>query len=59
MELEMRKECERSSSSLEEQFPAFICVYECMFYASCTEEMNHVCPNCGGELVRRPRPKKP
>ncbi|WP_309136093.1 DUF1272 domain-containing protein [Mesobacillus foraminis] len=55
----MRKECERSSSSLEEQFPAFICVYECMFYASCTEEMNHVCPNCGGELVRRPRPKKP
>ncbi|WP_121613989.1 DUF1272 domain-containing protein [Mesobacillus foraminis] len=59
MALEMRKECERCNSSLEEQFPAFICVYECTFYAPCTEEMNHVCPNCGGELVRLPRPQKP
>ncbi|MEE9143107.1 MAG: DUF1272 domain-containing protein [Gammaproteobacteria bacterium] len=21
----------------------------------CAEQMEHTCPNCGGELVRRPR----
>ncbi|MGH9821468.1 MAG: DUF1272 domain-containing protein, partial [Pyrinomonadaceae bacterium] len=31
-----------------------ICTYECTFCAACTKEMNAVCPNCGGELVRRP-----
>jgi hypothetical protein len=34
---------------------AYICSYECTYCASCAEQMNFVCPNCEGELVRRPR----
>lgn len=55
MALEMRKKCERCDSSIEERAAAYICVYECTFCEPCTEAMEHICPNCGGELVRRPR----
>jgi len=35
---------------------ARICTYECTFCADCVEQRLHgVCPNCGGEFVRRPR----
>jgi len=34
---------------------AFICSHECTFCGDCSADMDHVCPNCGGELVRRPR----
>jgi hypothetical protein len=34
---------------------AFICTFECTFCADCTQAMKSICPNCGGELVRRPR----
>jgi uncharacterized protein len=54
MALEMRNKCERCSSSIEDSNIAYICVHECTFCSPCTEEMNYVCPNCGGELVRRP-----
>ncbi|MFZ3198466.1 MAG: DUF1272 domain-containing protein, partial [Bacillus mycoides] len=30
----------------------------CTFCAPCTEERPNVCPNCGGELVRRPKKKE-
>ena len=33
----------------------YVCSYECTFCRACTEEMGRVCPNCGGELVGRPR----
>jgi hypothetical protein len=34
---------------------AMICSYECTFCAACASEvLKGVCPNCGGELVRRP-----
>ena len=34
---------------------ARICTYECTFCADCAEERFHgICPNCGGDLVRRP-----
>lgn len=55
MALEMRNECERCHSPLSNDSLAYICVYECTFCEPCTEEMNNICPNCGGELVRRPR----
>ena len=55
MSLEMRTECERCGVSLAEEGPAFICSYECTFCARCANEMDLVCPNCGGELVERPR----
>ena len=34
---------------------AFICSYECTFCGDCAEAMELRCPNCGGELVARPR----
>jgi uncharacterized protein len=58
MGLEMRNECEVCYSHLEDNDIAYICVYECTFCEPCTKEMNQVCPNCGGELVRRPRKRK-
>jgi hypothetical protein len=61
MSLEMRTECERCGAALADEELAFICSYECTFCARCTVEMDHTCPNCGGELVARPRrrPKRP
>jgi hypothetical protein len=53
--LEMRKVCERSVSSLSDDGPAVICSFECTFCTSCGSAMSHRCPNCGGELVLRPR----
>ncbi|HVF53708.1 MAG TPA: DUF1272 domain-containing protein [Actinomycetota bacterium] len=51
----MRSSCERCQSALTAEGPAFICSFECTFCGDCTGELNHVCPNCGGELVARPR----
>jgi len=53
--LEMRAECERCGATLADDGPAAICSYECTFCASCAADMDHVCSNCGGELVARPR----
>jgi hypothetical protein len=55
MTLEMRGVCEKCGAALAADDAAFICTYECTFCPACTEAMRHVCPNCGGELVRRPR----
>jgi hypothetical protein len=53
--LEMRAACERCDHALPAAaLDALICSFECTFCASCGAEMNNVCPNCGGELVRRP-----
>jgi hypothetical protein len=57
MALEMRGECERCRAALAPDGRAYICVYECTFCPDCAEALQHVCPNCGGELVPRPRPK--
>lgn len=57
MALEMRAACERCGAGLAADAEAFICTYECTFCPSCVREMKAVCPNCGGELVRRPRAK--
>ena len=53
--LEMRAQCERCGQALPADAAAMICVHECTFCPACTEQMDGVCPNCGGELVRRPR----
>ncbi len=35
---------------------ARICTFECTFCADCADQrLLGICPNCGGELVRRPR----
>jgi uncharacterized protein len=53
MALEMRTSCERCQQPLALADEARICSYECTCPA-CAETMQHVCPNCGGELVHRP-----
>ena len=57
MSLELRPECERCHAALTPAGVAFICPSECTFCEACATEMKQVCPNCGGELVRRPRRK--
>ncbi|HYL07761.1 MAG TPA: DUF1272 domain-containing protein [Candidatus Udaeobacter sp.] len=53
--LEMRRECEGCGRVLETDGVAFICSYECTFCDECAQRFEHVCPNCGGELVMRPK----
>ncbi|MHB8603829.1 MAG: DUF1272 domain-containing protein [Thermoplasmatota archaeon] len=54
--LAMRALCERCDARLApDAADAFVCSYECTFCAACARAMAHVCPNCGGELVARPR----
>ena len=55
MALELRTECERCGAGLEPDGPARICSHECTFCPACAAAMDDVCPNCGGELVSRPR----
>ena len=51
----MRNECEGCGAALAADAPARICSYECTFCPECAAAMDDVCPNCGGELVARPR----
>ena len=53
--LEMRESCERCDRALAADGEARICSFECTFCVDCSEEMKGSCPNCGGELVARPR----
>ena len=55
MALEMRPICEKCSTPLPPDAEAFICSYECTFCPKCVGEMDNICPNCGGELVARPK----
>ncbi|HET7572721.1 MAG TPA: DUF1272 domain-containing protein [Gaiellaceae bacterium] len=55
MALEMRNRCERCGVGLAADGEAFICSYECTFCPWCAAGMSQICPNCGGELVARPR----
>jgi DNA-binding winged helix-turn-helix (wHTH) protein len=55
--LTMKGSCERCIASLPNDAAALICSYECTFCAACAERFDYRCPNCGGELVPRPRRK--
>ena len=55
MSLAMKPECEKCGTKLAADGAAFICSFECTFCDYCAEQMASVCPNCGGELARRPR----
>ncbi|WP_135210881.1 DUF1272 domain-containing protein [Vitreimonas flagellata] len=54
--LELRPNCECCDRDLPpESAEARICSFECTFCAECAEGvLKGACPNCGGELVRRP-----
>jgi len=56
MALELRAVCERCNRDLPEDSPdASICTFECTFCTACAAALDRTCPNCHGELVRRPR----
>ncbi|MCA1367920.1 DUF1272 domain-containing protein [Bradyrhizobium sp. BRP14] len=54
--LTLRPNCECCDRDLPpESLEAMICTFECTFCADCAEaKLGGTCPNCGGELVRRP-----
>ena len=55
--LQLRPNCECCNTDLPpDALNARICTFECTFCAACAEvKLAGVCPNCGGELLRRPR----
>lgn len=55
MALDMRAECEGCHAALAPDGPARMCSFECTFCPACADVMHGACPNCGGELVARPR----
>ncbi|WP_457787298.1 DUF1272 domain-containing protein [Pseudomonas sp. PL-6] len=54
--LELRPNCECCDRDLPaDSLDALICSFECTFCSACNERvLQGSCPNCGGELVRRP-----
>jgi uncharacterized protein len=54
--LELRPNCECCGRDLDPaSLDVLICTYECTWCRDCAENvLDGVCPNCGGELVRRP-----
>jgi two-component system, LytTR family, sensor kinase len=55
MHLDMKTRCERCGSGLLPTGEAFICSYECTLCPACASKAQGICPNCGGELMQRPR----
>lgn len=55
--LQMRPGCECCDRDLPPDTPdARICSFECTFCSDCAaRRLNGACPNCGGELLPRPR----
>lgn len=54
--LDLRPNCECCDRDLPpESREAVICTFECTFCTGCAQGvLAGICPNCGGELVRRP-----
>ena len=55
--LQLRPNCECCDRELPpEATDARICTFECTFCSDCADtRLRGQCPNCGGELVARPR----
>jgi hypothetical protein len=56
MSLEMYPDCHECGRDLPpDSRDAWICSLECTFCTDCAEnKLGGICPNCGGELRRRP-----
>jgi two-component system LytT family sensor kinase len=59
MQLQMKTCCAKCRAPLRADGQAYICSYECTFCSACASESQGKCPNCTGELVRRPRRSAP
>ena len=55
--LQLRPNCECCNCDLPaNSADARICTFECTFCSDCASgKLDGICPNCGGELVVRPR----
>ncbi len=55
--LELRPNCECCNADLPpDSTAARICSFECTFCSTCADgKLEGKCPNCGGELLSRPR----
>jgi uncharacterized protein len=55
--LQLRPNCECCDRDLlADSTDALICSFECTFCRECVDNrLNGTCPNCGGELLQRPR----
>ncbi len=55
--LQLRPNCECCDRDLPAgAHDALICSFECTFCRDCADlRLSGICPNCGGELVQRPR----
>jgi uncharacterized protein len=55
--LQLRPNCECCDTGIAgDSGDAYICSFECTFCTRCAvESLKGQCPNCAGELVRRPR----
>ncbi|MGY8832008.1 MAG: DUF1272 domain-containing protein [Pseudomonadales bacterium] len=55
--LQLRPNCECCDRDLlADSTDALICSFECTFCRACADNrLNGTCPNCGGELLQRPR----
>ncbi|WP_349034613.1 DUF1272 domain-containing protein [Pseudarthrobacter sp. SORGH_AS 212] len=53
--LEIRPNCECCGVDIAPSAEAYICTFECTWCPDCVERFpNRSCPNCGGDLQRRP-----
>jgi uncharacterized protein len=55
--LQLRPNCECCDCDLPaDSCDAMICTFECTFCRTCAQDqLQGQCPNCGGELLQRPR----
>lgn len=54
--LKMKSNCESCDAHIAPtSTDVYICSYECTWCKACAEDkFEFICPNCGGNLVRRP-----
>lgn len=55
----MKTSCEDCECALPADMEAYACSFECTFCPDCAATAQSICPNCGGELLRRPRRRAP
>ena len=53
MMTQVKDKCEKCGKALAPPAPAQCCSFQCTFCPECAGAMNHVCPNCSGELTAR------
>lgn len=53
MMTQVKDKCEKCGKALAPPEPAQCCSFQCTFCPECAGAMNHVCPNCSGELTTR------